>query len=203
MSLQSLSLDLLIILEEIQRSSAGFWVQVPLGSGALAIFILRSLDQTASTFRTLVTSQGRRAVAWALGLVQAFLFLFAFSGLLAQLDQPLSILAFAAGYGTGAFLGISIDRWVAPGHSILRIVSSGKGPALVQALRQQGRGVTEMAGRGLGGTVTVILCAIPRRRVEQARRSLLAIDPEAFITIEDIRVLHGGWLAQQAQILQK
>lgn len=203
MSLQTLWLDLLFILKEIQLSSAQFWAQIPMGSGPLAIFILRSLDQTASTFRTLVTSQGRRALAWALGLAQAFLFLLAFSGLLAELDQPLSILAFAAGYGTGTFLGITIDRWIAPGHSILRVVSTGKGAALVQALRQQGRGVTEMAGRGLAGTVTVILCAIPRRRVEPARRALLAIDPEAFITVEDIRVLHGGWLAQQAQILHE
>jgi uncharacterized protein YebE (UPF0316 family) len=194
--MENLLLRIPAILTEVQRSTTMFWAQIPLTSGPLAIFLLRSLDQTAATFRTLLTSQGKRALAWLFGLAQASFFLVAFSGLLAELNQPLSAIAFAAGYGTGAFLGITVDRWIAPGHSILRVVSTGKGSALVEALRQQGRGVTELPGRGRSGTVSVLLCTIPRRRVQQVRDSLMAIDPTAFITAENIRVLQGGWLSR-------
>ena len=183
-----------LLLAETQRVNAALWLQLPVTAGPLSIFLLRSLDQTTATFRTLLTSQGRRVLTWILGFGQAIFFLAAFSGLLAELDQPLNIVAFAAGYGTGAFLGISVDRWIAPGFSIIRVVSHGKGAALVKSLRAEGEGVTELAGRGLEGTVSVLLCTVRRRRVFEIRKLLLKIDPRAFITAENIRVLQGGWL---------
>lgn len=200
--MQTILTTLSTLVSQILESNWQLWAQLPLTAGPLSIFLLRSLDQTASTFRTLVISQGRGLLGWLLGLAQAFLFLAAFSGLLTQLDQPLSALAFAAGYGTGGFLGITIDRWIAPGYSILRIVSPGKGTALVQALRHAGMGVTELPGRGLEGTVSVILSTIPRRQVNRVKNQLVAIDQEAFISVENIRVLQGGWFERQARILQ-
>ena len=190
------------LVTQMMATNEGFWIQFPISAGPLSICVLRSLDQTASTFRTLVITQGRRGLGWLLGLAQAFFFLAAFSGMLTELDQPVSMLAFAAGYGTGGFLGITVDRWIAPGFSILRIVSRGKGTALVQGLRQSGLGVTELPGRGLDGTVSVLLSTIPRRRVNKVRDQLMQIDPQAFITAENIRVLQGGWFEQQARILQ-
>ncbi len=182
------------LLAETQKVNTALWLQLPVTAGPLSIFLLRSLDQTTATFRTLLTSQGRRGLTWILGFGQAFFFLAAFSGLLAELDQPLNIVAFAAGYGTGAFLGISVDRWIAPGFSIIRVVSHGQGTALVQALRAEGEGVTELAGRGRDGTVSVLLSTVRRRRIVEIRKKLLEIDPQAFITAENIRVLQGGWL---------
>jgi len=178
----------------IGRSNALLWANWTAGTLPLAIFLLRATDQTISTVRMFVTSQGRRGAAWLLGLLQALLFIGAISGILGQLTNPWNLVAYAAGYGAGSVLGITIDNFLAPGHAFLRVVSQGQGPLLVSALRDAGRGVTEMPGKGLEGTVSVLLCAIPRREVVPTRTTLLAIDPNAFVTVEQIRVLDGGWV---------
>lgn len=192
--MESLLDTLLRLLQSITSSANQSWL-TRLGPWLpLVIFGLRTTDQTLSTVRFLVTTQGRRALAWLLALVQSFVFLTAVGGVLGQLDNPLNLLAYAAGYGAGSVLGISIDRMLAPGHVILRIISSGRGAALVESLRGDGYGVTELPGQGQQGTVSLLLTAVPRRRVQTVQRSLTGIDPDAFVTAENVRVLNGGWI---------
>lgn len=183
------------LLQNLTSSDATLiWAALPPAVLPLVIFLLRTVDQTLSTLRMLLVSWGMRRSVWFIGLLQSMFFLSAVAGVLGQLTNPLNLIAFAAGYGAGSALGITVEGWLAPGHAILRIVSPGRGSALVEALRAAGRGVTELPGKGHQGTVSVLLCSVPRRRVNKTRAQLLQIDPTAFVTVEKIRVLQGGWI---------
>ncbi|MGD2252386.1 MAG: DUF5698 domain-containing protein [Anaerolineales bacterium] len=169
------------------------WLGIPQAWVPLAIFALRFTDTTLSTLRLLVVVRGRKAMAWALGFTQSLIFVTAISGVFAYLRNPLSILAFAAGMACGNLAGIAIESSLAPGHSLLRILSPARGEAIIQELRSQGHGVTELPGHGMLGTVSMILCNVPRRRIKEAKRLIMAADPKAFITSENVRELRGGW----------
>ena len=158
------------------------WLGIPQAWMPLAIFLLRSTDTTLSTLRLLAVIQGRKVISWTLGFAQSLLFVTAISGVLAYLRNPLNILAFVAGMAAGNVLGITIESKLAPGHILLRILSPTRGEAIVQALRRQGHGVTELPGQGMLGTVSMILCYVPRRRIKTAKRLIMAADPKAFIT---------------------
>lgn len=170
------------------------WAGLPPTLLPLVIFFLRTVDQTLSTVRMLLVSWGMRRSVWLIGLLQSIFFLSAVAGVLGQLTNPLNLIAFAAGYGAGSALGITVEGWLAPGHAILRVVSPGMGSALVDELRAAGRGVTELPAQGREGTVSVLLCSVSRRRINKTRAQLLQIDPTAFVTVEKVRVLHGGWI---------
>ena len=59
-----------------------------------------------------------------------------------------------------------------------------------------GYAVTEIAARGKDGMVTMLNCLVLRKNVDKARQLVNEIDPEAFITIEDVRpVRRGFWRA--------
>lgn len=161
----------------------------------LGIFLLRCTDTTLSTLRMLAVVRGRRVLAWFLGFCGSLLFVSAVAAVLESLDRPLNILAYAAGFATGNVLGIVIEDRRAAGHSLLRIVSPERGPALIEALRSVGRGATELPGRSAAGTVTMIYCYVPRREVPTARRQIAALDPRAHVTVENVRQLKGGWQA--------
>lgn len=178
----------------IASNPTQIWSGVPAVLVPLIIFLLRTTDQTLSTVRMLLISWGYRRAVWLVGLLQSLFFLSAVVGVFEQLSNPLNLIAYAAGYGAGSALGITIEGWLAPGHAILRVVSTGRASSLVDALREAGRGVTEIPGQGLHGTVGVLLCSVPRRRVQELRDQVLEIDPNAFITVEKIRILGGGWL---------
>jgi uncharacterized protein YebE (UPF0316 family) len=86
-----------------------------------------------------------------------------------------------------------IEERLAIGHGHVRIISPLRGSALADAIRASGYAVTELAGRGKDGTVAVLTCSVRRRDITRITRQAHAIDPDAFITIEDVRPLHRGY----------
>lgn len=158
----------------------------------LAIFLLRALDLTLSTLRMLAVVRGRHLVAWILGFFGALLFITAIAGVLADLNG-LSLLAYAAGYATGSYVGMTIERRLAPGHGLLRIFVPSDGEAVADALHQSGHGATWIESpRSTGG---LILCYVPRRAVRQVSAQIAALAPECTISSENVRWLRGGFRA--------
>jgi uncharacterized protein YebE (UPF0316 family) len=171
------------------------WGFIPSNLLPLLIFGLRTIDLTISTVRMLFVVRGRRAYAWALGLVQAILFIASIAGVLGNLQNPLNLVAYAIGFATGSVLGIMIEAWLAPGHSLLRIISAKRGSTILEALHGEGRGATEVSGQGMLGAVSLILCYVPRRDIDRVTQTVVENDPEAFITVDHVRQLRGGWRA--------
>jgi uncharacterized protein YebE (UPF0316 family) len=171
------------------------WLPIPAAYLPIAIFLLRTTDISISTLRTFAVARGNRLSAWLLGFTQALLFVTAVSAVLTQLQNVLNLLAFAAGMATGNVLGITIESMLAPGHSLLRIHSTGRGEALSKELRALGHGATVVSGKGLDGMVSLIYCYVPRRKVRRIKDQLIVLDPEAYISVENVRQLRGGWRA--------
>ncbi|HEY71250.1 MAG TPA: DUF2179 domain-containing protein [Anaerolineae bacterium] len=169
------------------------WLPIPAAGMPIAIILLRTTDITLSTLRTFSVARGRRLTAWLIGFFQALLFVTAVSAVLAQLENLLNILAFAAGFATGNVLGITIDGILAPGKSLLRIYSSAHGEELAHTLRALGHGVTLISGQGRVGTVNMIYCYVPRRWVRKIKQQVIVLDPQAYLSVENVRQIRGGW----------
>jgi uncharacterized protein YebE (UPF0316 family) len=160
------------------------------------IFLLRVSDMTLDTLRVLFVMRGRRGTAWVLGFFQSAIFVLAITTVLSNLGNPLNIIGYAAGFATGNVLGITIENRLAIGHTDLRIISSRRGSAIAEVLRSAGYAVTEVPARGKDGMVTMLAVSVLRKNIEQVRASVNNVDPEAFITAEDIRpIRHGFWRA--------
>jgi uncharacterized protein YebE (UPF0316 family) len=160
---------------------------------ALMIFTLRVGDMSLDTLRVLFVVRGRRPIAWVLGFFQSLLFVIAITTVLANLDNPLNIAGYAAGFATGNVLGMYIEERLAVGHIQLTIISMNRGAAVCDALRIAGFGVTEIPGRGKNGTVSVILTSVFRKDVDRLETVILETDPEAFVTREDVRPMRRGF----------
>ncbi len=169
------------------------WALVPSVLVPILIFAIRAINLTIATVRTLSVANGRRIMAWGLGFCQSLLFVTVIAGVLNSLDNPWNLVAYAAGFATGIVLGIIVESKLAPGHSLLRIISSNRGDAIIENLYSNNHGATAAAGRGANGMVTAIFCCVPRCELKQIQAQILAADPDAFITVEQIRQLHGGW----------
>ena len=164
--------------------------------GAGLIFILRVMDMTLDTLRVLVVMRGHKSYAWILGFFQAGIFVLAISSVLQNLDNPLNLIGYASGFATGNVVGLLIEQRLAIGHTLLSIVSPSRGAAIADYLRGEGYAVTEIPARGKDGMVSLLYCNVLRRSVERVRRLVSEVDPEAFITSEDVRpVRRGYWSA--------
>lgn len=161
--------------------------------GAGLIFILRVGDMTLDTLRVLVVMRGKKSIAWFLGFFQASIFVLAISSVLSNLDNPLNVIGYAAGFATGNVVGMLIEERLAIGHAHLNIVSSRYGSAIAEFLREQGYAVTEVPARGKDGMVSLLNASVLRRHVDKVRRLVNQVDPDAFITAEDVRPIRRGF----------
>ncbi len=162
-------------------------------ASALLIFGLRVVDVSISTVRMLAIIRGQKVMAWFLGFFQALVFVVAIRQVFANLDNIWNMVGYAAGFATGTVVGMWLEERLAMGYTHMRIISPGRGHILAERLRDAGYAVTEVAGRGRDGTVTVLNVTVPRKQVPTVRRIVTDFDAKAFITTEDVRPLRRGY----------
>jgi uncharacterized protein YebE (UPF0316 family) len=164
--------------------------------GGLLIFTLRVCDMSLDTLRVLFVMRGRKGLAWVLGFFQSLIFIIAISSVLTHLGNVFNIIGYAAGFATGNVVGMKIEERLAVGHSLLTIISSTRGAVIAESLRKFGYAVTEIPARGKDGTVTVLHCSVLRKDISAVDTIVLEADPNAFVTVEDMRpVRRGFWRA--------
>jgi len=161
---------------------------------ALLIFTLRVVDISLYTMRIFMITRGRKAGAWIFGFAQAFVYVVAIRAVISDLGNWLNMLGYAAGFATGLVVGITIERRLALGHLLLRIISARHGMEIAENLRGAGFAVTEIPAHGKDGMVSLLICNIFRRHLDQVREIVTSLDEAAFITAEDVTPLqHGFW----------
>ena len=165
--------------------------------GALAIFFLRIIDVSCDTMRVIFTIRGKRTVAALLGFVQALVWIFAVGNAVKHLDSAWHVLGYAAGYAMGTFVGITIERAIAYGVATVRVVSQHAGVEIAEHLREHGYGVTEFPGYGRDGRVEILNSVVHRSHLDDVLAIVEKWDPEAFVTVEEPKVLRGGSLAER------
>lgn len=161
--------------------------------GALYVFALRVVDMSLDTLRVLYVLRGRKLISWVLGFFQSLVFVIAITSVLTHLDNVLMMLGYAAGFATGNVIGIWLEEKLAIGHTHIRLISPRLGHAISARLREEGFALTEVSGMGKDGAVTLINCNVLRKHVKRVLDIAQGIDPEVFVTSEDVRPLQRGY----------
>ena len=137
---------------------------------ALIIFSLRLADQSLGTFRALLVSKNRPIYAALIGLIESAIWIVAISQVVKDIDDPVLISAYAAGFAAGTILGSYIERIVGVGNIVVRVFCPANSPSVAETLRENGHGVTVIDGEGKDGAVKIYLCVIPRRKLKSVLR---------------------------------
>ncbi|MFU8771683.1 MAG: DUF2179 domain-containing protein [Anaerolineales bacterium] len=169
-----------------------FFLSLAAWISAGMIFALRVTDMSLDTLRVLFVMRGKKPITWFLGFFQASIFIIAITSVIQDINNPLSVV----GYAAGNVVGMLIEERLAIGHIFIRIISSRQGPAITKKLRNEGYAVTAIPAFGKDGTVFLLNCSVLRKNVDRVQKIVNQVDPEAFITAEDIRpVRRGFWRA--------
>lgn len=156
--------------------------------GSLLIFVLRIGDVSLASVRIVTLMRGRIGLAAILGFFESLFWVSAAAIVFTNLDHPIRIIAFAAGFATGTLLGGFVERWLAMGTALLRVIAPVNSPSLTAPLRAAGFQVTVLNAEGRDGEVRLNFMVLPRRRVKEALAIVHDVNPEAFITVEEIRI---------------
>jgi uncharacterized protein YebE (UPF0316 family) len=152
---------------------------------AVGIFTARVVDVTLGTLRTINIVHGRTKAAFMLGFVEISIWLLVITTVIQKIQaQPFLGLFYAFGFSTGNVVGIMIERRLAIGATILRIVSAKPGSRLAEEIRTAGFAVTEFQGEGLSGPVKQLYVVCRRRDLKSILSVVRRIEPDAFYITE-------------------
>ena len=154
--------------------------------GALLIFGLRIVDVSLGTLRIGMLVRGKRGWAGLLSFFESLIWLLAAARVLSSLESPLQFVAYAGGYASGTMLGAYIEKWLAVGQVVMRVIYPVSAPDVQAPLRAAGFFVTTLNASGRDGEVRVLFSVMKRRRVGQALALLEEHSPKAFVTIEEV-----------------
>ena len=166
---------------------------IPFFLSALGIFAMRIADVSLYTLRLLMTVRGRKALAWTFGFLQGVVYVSVIRIVLENVQNWANILGYASGFATGLVVGMLLEQHLALGHSHFRIYSSRQGLALIERLREAGFAVTEVPARGKDGSVDLLECKVLRKHNSQVYKLVEETDPEAFVTVENVRPVQRGF----------
>ena len=161
---------------------------------ALAIFGLRICDVSLGTIRIATIAKGWRTIAALIGFVEVTIFILVISRVLAHIDSWINVVAYSSGFAMGTFVGMTIERYLAPGRILMRVVSRGIWKDIADRLRAEGFGVTELTGIGKEGTVIMLESVIERKHMPIFVHLVEETDPGAFVTSEEMRYISRGYI---------
>ncbi len=159
--------------------------------GALLIMVLRVIDVTLGTFRTILLVQGKKYHAGATGFFEVLIWLFAMRFVFQHLDNLLNMLGYATGFALGNILGITLEEKVALGYVQVNVISKYYNDKIADTLRKSKFGVTLIPAEGGTGGMSVLIAIIRRKDLKLIKNLIESIDKEAFITVQHSRPYRG------------
>ncbi|CAA6679166.1 MULTISPECIES: DUF2179 domain-containing protein [unclassified Lentimonas] len=158
---------------------------LPFGVLAFIVFLSRVLDVSIGTIRMIATVQGRVYLAFVLGLFEVTIWLIVIATVVnTVLARPWLLIFYALGFSTGNVVGIILERKLALGHAVLRVITGKNAEKIQQVLRADGFRVTQFEGTGATGPVSELQIVCERKLLTRALQLVQSIDPEVFYLCE-------------------
>lgn len=156
------------------------------------IFLARILDVSLGTVRILFVARGVQTMAAILGFFEVFIWLMVISNIMNNLSSPFYYIFYAAGFATGNYVGISIERRLYIGKVALRIITRNNAEELLEYFREQHLGITAVNAEGATGPVKILYSIINRRDLSAIIEKVNEYNPKAFYSIEDVKAVSEG-----------
>ena len=166
---------------------------------ALGIFLLRVVNNAIGTMRLVVLTRDRRLLAAALGFLESATFAVTIGAVVNNLTDMLNMVAYAGGFSVGGYVGQIIEARFISSFVTVNIIATEKGHDIAAALRERGYGVTETIGEGGAGMVTILRSVMSRQQLGKALKAVNEVDIKSFITVEEARAIHRGWIRAARQ----
>lgn len=152
---------------------------------------LRIFDVSLGTIRTLMTVQGRKYIAGAIGFFEVTIWVIAIRHIMQNLDNIWNIFGYSTGFALGTIIGITIEQMMGSGFLQLYIFSMNYADAIADELRKNKIGVTLLPGEGGSGGVAILMVLIIRKRKKELIKIIDEIDSKAFISVQTATPYRG------------
>ncbi|MBM3168024.1 MAG: DUF2179 domain-containing protein [Algoriphagus sp.] len=153
----------------------------------LLIFVARVADVSINTLRIMFMMNGKKNIVPILGFFEALIWLLAIGQIFQNVDNPLSYLAYAGGFATGTYVGMTLDEKLALGRVLVRVITPKPLPTLLEFMKEKNYRFTNVGAEGRYGKVNLLFTVMKRDQLQEFISMVKATDQKAFYTIESVK----------------
>lgn len=153
----------------------------------LLIFLARICDVSISTIRIIFVMNGNRVIAPILGFFEALIWLLAIGQIFNNIDNVWSYIAYASGFATGTFVGLTLEEKLAYGKVVLRLFAPNEVDDLIVFLEENNYRYSILDAAGRKGKVNIVFMVVNRDSLKHLIAGIDILHPKAFYTIEGVK----------------
>jgi len=156
------------------------------------VFLAELCVVTIGTIKTIFVARGMKGLAPFLGFFEVSIWLFAISQILQNLSDLGLSLAFAGDFTAGNFLGVLVEKKLAIGSVVVRVITARDVTDLIGGLQAAEYGVTTIDAQGTTGPVKIVFTIVRRKGLEHVVSIIKGFDTNAFYSVDDLQSLQAG-----------
>ena len=153
----------------------------------LLIFVARIGDVSINTLRIMFMMNGKKNIVPILGFFEAMIWLLAIGQIFQNVNNPLSYIAYAGGFATGTYVGMTLDEKLALGRVLVRVITPRPLPELLEFMKEKNYRFTNVGAEGRYGKVNLLFTVMKRDQLQEFISKVKDIDEKAFYTIESVK----------------
>lgn len=161
----------------------------------IKIFLVRILDVSLGTVRTLITVKGRNFLAACVGFVEILIwFVIVKEALNTDENSIFVAVSYALGFATGTYLGGILSKKIIHTDLTVQIISP-KAEELASEFREKNYAVTllDIEGKEKIGNRKMLILSINEKRLDNIRKITRNIDNKAFVFINETKYVFNGY----------
>lgn len=163
----------------------------------IIIFFAKIIEVTMSTLRMVYINKGEKLIGAILGFFEVLIWLIIVSSVLNNItEDPIKVIVYCFSFALGNYMGVTLESKLAVGLSTLNVVVNNlEGENLANILREHGFGVTIVEGKGKNDSrKDLLFIQLKRKRITEAVKIIQTSNTSAFITVNDIKSMKGGFV---------
>lgn len=163
----------------------------------LFVFFGKIIEVTVSTVRIVLINRGERLKGAITAFFEVLLWLLITGTVLVGFQEDLlRCFVFALAFACGNYFGSWLEAKLAFGLGSIQVIvpENDSTNKLVKELRDNSYAVTVVEGEGKNGKREILILHLKRKRIPAALKIVKQNLDDAVITVNDVRVVNGGYI---------
>ena len=162
----------------------------------IKIFLVRIIDVSLGTVRTIFSVKGENLIASIIGFVEITVwFLIVKEALNTDANGFWITMAYAGGFSTGTYIGGLLSNKFINSNLGVQIITDEKNNHLIKELRKEGYAVSVIDVKGQSNEGKYMLfIGINNKNLDHLQSIVKQIDKKAFIVVNEIKMVENGYL---------
>lgn len=160
----------------------------------IKIFLVRIIDVSLGTFRTIITVKGKSLYASIIGFIEVFVwFIIVREALNTDVESLWIAVSYSLGFATGTYIGSIISNKFIKSTFSFEIITSKY--EMIDILRDKGYGVTVLNVKGKDDKKDkyMLLLEIENTVLNSLKNTIRQIDTSAFIIVTETKYVQNGY----------